>query len=277
VARRPDDEPALTTTVAPGLYEFRDDGYSVVWWEPGSGGGLKLDASVDFGVRRDDLIVKDVPRNVVADGRSRYDRWKLAREDARESGSVPTVKLATVREWTANPLNVLPADADPGAVAIIDVPRTAAATIAASGTAFGLLVHVVVAQAPFDATRHEIDALARAEARLIGLGEAEAAAAAEIVERVFRHELVARARRADAHGACRRETAVTYTLDDGTVIEGFVDLAFEEDGRWQVIDFKTDRDLDPDGEGQYRRQVALYAAAVARATGQMAEAQIVRI
>src|SRR5262245_6658719 len=44
VARRPDDEPALPTTVAPGLYDFRDDGYSVVWWEPGSGGGLKLDA-----------------------------------------------------------------------------------------------------------------------------------------------------------------------------------------------------------------------------------------
>ena len=78
----------------------------------------------------------------------------------------------------------------------------------------------------------------------------------------------ARARaRAEARGACRRETPVTLTLDDGTLVEGVVDLAFEEDGVWTVVDYKTDREIATAGEEQYRRQLALYASAIARATG----------
>ena len=57
------------------------------------------------------------------------------------------------------------------------------------------------------------------------------------------HDLLARARRAAARGACRRETPVTLTLEDGTLVEGVVDLAFEEDGAWIVVDYKTDREL----------------------------------
>ena len=47
------------------------------------------------------LIVKDVPRNVVADGRGRYDCWRLARIDARDSGSTPSMVVETAREWAA--------------------------------------------------------------------------------------------------------------------------------------------------------------------------------
>ena len=64
-------------------------GYSVVWWDPGA---LKLGAKPTFGVRREDLIVKDVPKHVVADGRGRYDRWHLARDDARAAGAVPSLR-----------------------------------------------------------------------------------------------------------------------------------------------------------------------------------------
>src|SRR5262249_12638090 len=66
VLQRPNDEPAGPTTVSPGLHAFDD--YSVVWWDPSA---LKLDEEPTFGVRREDLIVKDVPRNVIADGRTR--------------------------------------------------------------------------------------------------------------------------------------------------------------------------------------------------------------
>ena len=52
-----------------------------------------------FGVRRDDLIVKDVPRDVVADGRTRYDRWWLARADARAAGASPSLVVRTAKEW----------------------------------------------------------------------------------------------------------------------------------------------------------------------------------
>ena len=45
-----------------------------------------------------------------------------------------------------------------------------------------------------------------------------------------------------------------------------LDLAFEDADGWTVVDFKTDSEIA--GElGRYRRQVALYASVVARATG----------
>ena len=81
--------------------EAGEGGYSVVWWDPGA---LKLDEKPTFGVRREDLIVKDVPKNVIADGRSRYDRWHLARDEAREAGAVPSLVVETARDWAAGNL-----------------------------------------------------------------------------------------------------------------------------------------------------------------------------
>ncbi len=98
VLQRPNDEPAGPATVCPGRHQF-DEGYSVVWWDPNA---LTLDQKPTFGVRREDLIVKDVPKNVVADGRSQYDRWKLARHDARAAGSVASLTIVTVGEWAEN-------------------------------------------------------------------------------------------------------------------------------------------------------------------------------
>jgi ATP-dependent exoDNAse (exonuclease V) beta subunit len=277
VLQRPNDETASATTVCPGLHRFADD-YNVVWWEPGPGGGLKLGEKAPFGVRREDLIVKDVPKNVIADGRTNYDRWRLARQDARDGGSVPSLRLATVREWTADPLRTVPLDVDPQSVSIVDViPRRSAANDRAGGAAFGVVVHAILAQAPFDAARQVLDDMAGREARTLGLSEAEAAAAADAAERILAHEILGRARVAAARGVCRRESPVIYALDDGTLIEGFVDLAFEEAGKWTVVDFKTDRQIGEDGIERYRRQVAFYASAIQKATGKPTGGVLLRI
>jgi ATP-dependent exoDNAse (exonuclease V) beta subunit len=121
---------------------------------------------------------------------------------------------------------------------------------------------------------HEV---AAGEARILAMGDGDASAAADVVERTLAHDLLVRARRATARGACRRETPVTLTLDDGTLVEGVVDLAFEEDGEWIVVDYKTDREIATAGEDRYRRQVALYASAIARATGARASGVLLRI
>jgi ATP-dependent exoDNAse (exonuclease V) beta subunit len=76
---------------------------------------------------------------------------------------------------------------------------------------------------------------------------------------------------------CRRETPLTCTLADGTLVEGIVDLAFEEQTSWTVVDYKTDRELAAAGEERYKRQVALYATAIAQATGRSAVGVLVRI
>jgi ATP-dependent helicase/nuclease subunit A len=280
VLQRPNDEPAGIGTVCPGLHTFQgglgapkpgEGGYSVAWWDPAA---LKLDEKPTFGVRREDLIVKDVPKNVIADGRGRYDRWHLARDDAREAGAVPSMTVEAARDWlTANAEFQIP---NAEFVTVVGVSRSGEEALS-GGIGFGLLVHDLLAEMPFGARRSALDDLAAVKARVLGLGEDEAAAAAAVVERLLTHDLLIRARAADARGACRRETPVTWTLPDGTLIEGVVDLAFEEAGEWTVVDYKTDREIAATGEDRYRRQVALYVSAIAQATGQPAHGVLVRV
>jgi ATP-dependent helicase/nuclease subunit A len=135
----------------------------------------------------------------------------------------------------------------------------------------------VLASTPLDAGREAVQALTEVQARMLSAPVDEVASAIELVTRVLAHELLARARAAAARGSCRRETPVTLSLADGTLVEGVVDLAFEEDGAWTIIDYKTDRELAAAGEDRYRRQVGLYASAVAQATGKTARGILIRV
>jgi len=196
VLHRPNDGTAGPSTVCPGQHTFADaGGYSVVWWDPGA---LDLDKKPTFGVRRDDLIVKDVPKHVIADGRATYDRWQLARHDARAAGAVPSLRVQTVREWAL-------ADPSQTAVGLEYVPESDSSTYFSQaevrlesgssqaevrlvmigqtaerpgGIGFGILVHELLAKAPFDATREGLESLAAAEARVLGMKDDEARAAA---------------------------------------------------------------------------------------------------
>ena len=273
VLERPNDEPAGHATVSPGYYAF-GAGYGVAWWDPSA---LELGAKPSFGVRRGELIVKDVPRQTVADGRSAYDRWRLARADALARGATPSIVVDTVRGWTSDEARALPSAARDVAVTVLDLVDRGALRTRPGGASFGALVHAVFAEAPLDAVVETAREIAAAQARVLGLTESEADAAAVIVARAFRHDLFARARMAAGRGACRRESPVTVTMPDGTLVEGVVDLAFEENGAWTVVDYKTDREIAASGEERYRRQVALYAAAVAGATGSTVSGVLVRL
>ena len=162
-----------------------------------------------------------------------------------------------------------------------DVPHVAVIDVRGpqrpGGARFGDLVHALLASAPLGARRPQIDDLADVHGRILSAPPEEVSAAGDAVERVLAHDLLARARGAAARGACRRETPVTTTLPDGTLIEGVVDLAFEDGGAWTVVDYKTDREIAAAGEDRYRRQVALYASAIAQATGIPASGVLVRI
>lgn len=262
ILERPNDETAGPATVAPGLFTFAD-GYRVVWWDPGA---LDLGAKPPFGVRREELIVKDVPKHVVADGRTRYDRWCLARADARAAGATPSVVIETVKE--------LAAETPGGNVRVEDLFEGSAAA-RRGGALFGTLVHAILAHVPLDASRDQIDAFAAIHATIVGARPEDSALAAATVAGALAHPLLVRAREADRRGACRRETPVTF-VRDGTLVEGVADLAFEEEARWIVIDFKTDRELSAQLE-IYSRQVQLYADAISAATGLPAEPLLLRV
>jgi ATP-dependent helicase/nuclease subunit A len=275
VLERPNNETAGPSTVCPGEHLF-PDGYSVVWWDPSA---LKLGQKPPFGVRREDLIVKDVPKHVIADGRGRYDRWVLARADARDAGSIPSLRIQTVTEAVAADESERDETARPThreVLTVIDA-RDGRDEERPGGASFGLLVHELLARSAFDATEAALADAASVHARVLGLDDDLASAAARTVARVLRHDLIRRAHEAERRGACRRETPVTCRGEDGGLIEGIVDLAFEERGAWTVVDYKTDRELLALGEARYAHQVHLYARAISEATGQPAAGVIVRV
>ena len=95
----------------------------------------------------------------------------------------------------------------------------------------------------------------------------------DVVSAVLRHDLIARVRRSPL---VKRETPVSWVQKDGMLIEGVLDLAFEEDGGTVVVDFKTDHELAA-GEARYRAQLLQYVNAVARATGRPASGVLFRV
>jgi ATP-dependent exoDNAse (exonuclease V) beta subunit len=134
-------------------------------------------------------------------------------------------------------------------------------------------VHAVLAIVPLDAPEDAIARTAETQARIIDAPAEEIRAAAVIVSAVLRHELIARAR---ASASVKRETPVSWLQKDGMLIEGVLDLAFEEGTETVVVDFKTDHELAA-GETRYRAQLLQYVNAVSRATGRPASGVLFRV
>jgi ATP-dependent helicase/nuclease subunit A len=74
-----------------------------------------------------------------------------------------------------------------------------------------------------------------------------------------------------ASGRYWRELPVGVVQDDGAILEGAIDLLYEQaDGRLVIVDYKTDRILAHEvavRTESYRAQGEAYAAAVTRVTG----------
>jgi ATP-dependent exoDNAse (exonuclease V) beta subunit len=133
---------------------------------------------------------------------------------------------------------------------------------------FGTLVHTVLRDVAWDAGDEAVRHLAELHGRMLDAPADEVAAAAASVAAALRHPLLARA--AAAHRR-HREAPFLLRLDDRTMVEGTVDLAFydaggSDEGGWTVVDFKTDADV-ASVEERYRVQVAWYVHAVATLTG----------
>ena len=65
------------------------------------------------------------------------------------------------------------------------------------------------------------------------------------------------------------EEALGIPSEEDLLVQGAVDLCFEEDGGWILVDYKTDRAKDvPALIERYRPQLLLYAKALERITGQ---------
>jgi ATP-dependent exoDNAse (exonuclease V) beta subunit len=301
VFHRPDDDPFTSATVQPGVHAFGDgvDRYDVVWWDPHA---LSLGVETSLGIRRESLIMKDVASGVVDEGMRDYRRWEQSRLDALAAGALASLRVQTVTEWAADPeadLSVLSDGAAAEKVSVLPVQRglfdeplpTAAVArgvpevsvidlrqpAETGGLRFGELVHALLASVPLSARDVDVASVADVQARILGAPDEERDAAIAAFARVVSHELLRRASGAEAAGLLRRECPLTLTSAGGMLIEGVVDLAFPDEGRWHVIDFKTDREISEAGIERYKRQVSLYAAAIARTMGVPARAYLLRI
>jgi ATP-dependent exoDNAse (exonuclease V) beta subunit len=132
----------------------------------------------------------------------------------------------------------------------------------------------VLASIPLNAEPEAVARLTVTQAQILGATEGEVDAATRVVQEVLVHPLLQRAFEATRTHRCRREVPIAWR-DGNTLIEGVIDLAFEDDTGWLVLDFKTDEELR--GDTRADRQVGLYAAAVSHATRRPASGVVVRI
>jgi ATP-dependent helicase/nuclease subunit A len=276
VLTRPDGDPAGPMTVAPGAYPFTADGtsYTVVWWDPHV---LALDADSGYGLRRDDLIAKDGDPAAVAARLAEYRRWQADRATAVANARIPSlsIRTATALAHDRAVTEGVP-DVD---VEVTDVFRATRQTF---GPRFGSLVHATLATVPLDANDTVIATVAEAQGRILPTADqpryadAEVQAATEVVTTVLRDELFDRVRAAERAGRCQRELPIVWKAADGTLIEGTIDLVFEDDQGTTVLDFKTDRELSADLD-RYRRQLAVYCQAIEQIKGGTVKGLLVRV
>ena len=282
---RADGQP-VDDTIRPGTYTLTDpasgESYSVVWWDP-----LLLQASQGQarGVRREDLISSKASAAEVAADRARYDQWRERRTATRAAGSVPSMQVSTATEATKAPSPQAPKPASPKPQAPspqVTIEDAGFGAIRPSGKRFGTLVHALLATVPLDAKPADVSDLAALHAKLFVAPDDERDAAAAIVTRVLQHDRIKGARAAEAADRrVWREAPVTLRLESEPgappqLVDGQVDLAYETDAGWIVVDFKTDIEIASAQEG-YKQQIALYAAAVSKATGRPATGVLLRV
>jgi ATP-dependent exoDNAse (exonuclease V) beta subunit len=250
-------------TVWPGFHHFaesvtEDKGYGVTWWDPRA---LKLNVPQSFGIHQEELLKKSDDPEVLKNDLENYENWRRRWDVVRQRAIQPSVVFRTVTAQARK-------DGDPTEspldVQVIELTRDSERP---SGARFGALVHTTLAAVPLGADETQIRQITSLYARVLGANDLETNAAAVAIQTALAHPLMARARKAFARGKCRRETPITVTLSDGTLVEGVLDLAFLERDAWTVVDFKTDQELEQKLE-HYKRQVKLYATSIQRVTNQ---------
>jgi len=241
----------LEDAVAPGEHHAEAGSHRVVWWDPHA---LQLDREIDVGLRQQAILVADDSTPTLDTAARDHAAWQARRIENATRGAQPTIRTASATAL-ADATNLF---------GEISLERVAGDRDAhPRGKRFGALVHAMLAVVPLGGAA-DLEPLATAHGRLVGATADEMAAAVIRVRRSLEHPLMLRAARA---AACRREVAIAVRLDDGTIVDGIVDLTFREGDAWTVIDFKTDAELEAEARARYENQVRLYMLAIARATG----------
>lgn len=157
---------------------------------------------------------------------------------------------------------------DPKGEPLPDAPRH---RVGRAGTSIGRAVHAVLQTVDLR-TGNGVDDIARAQASAEGVPD-HAAQVARLAKAAIDSDVV---REAIQHRHWR-ELYVAAPVG-GTVIEGFVDLLYDDGEGLVIVDYKTDAVDDSSGANalaaRYRSQLAAYAVALERTTGRPVRAAV---
>jgi len=255
VIDRPLDYGDDEISVRPGQVRPEHGTHEVVWWDPRK---LALDVEGGFGVRLTEMLKKDDGSSL-----SQYGEWQAERARVLEAGARPEFDV-----FLASQVKEAPESA-----CRVEVEFASERGARPGGRRFGTLVHAVMRDIELNATHDQIEHICEWNARAIGATAEERDAAPDAVEAALRHPLLEAAR---AASRCYREYPVALALEGGRVLEGVIDLAFEQDGRWTIVDFKTDADSE-EARARYERQLQWYAVAMEKLTAMPARAVLLGV
>ncbi|MBU4194916.1 MAG: PD-(D/E)XK nuclease family protein [Actinobacteria bacterium] len=198
-------------------------------------------------------------------------------EEARRAGEeiserlraveVPTYDVRAAKEYALTGAGDAPAARGNG---VAGAPDGAAADDGEYGASWGTVIHVLL-QVAIQNPKADLEEVARATLAENGLEERLAGEAARTANTVVGSGIWGRARRSRRWFA---EVPFEVPLEEDarvpTVLRGSIDLVFEEEGGWVLVDYKTDR-VRGAGAGlleKYAPQVRLYAEVWERCTGE---------
>ncbi|MCB0998987.1 MAG: UvrD-helicase domain-containing protein [Acidimicrobiales bacterium] len=216
--------------------------------------------------------------------RSSWSATQLRHRDDEAPVAVPPAPAAPVATSTDVPGPLATEDAATDDTATEDAPADSPHSkpprpfgalpdqIGRYGTRVGRAVHGVVQVLPLDGSAPldgpSVESLVVAQCRAEEVPERFVPYVAQLVRSIATGEAFARMRAAATVGTVRREMYVGGEVD-GEGVYGIVDAIWMEDGRFVVVDFKTDHVLESPAvlAERYRPQLAAYAGALRAATG----------
>ncbi len=240
------------SSVRPGLHKPECGAHEVLWFDPAV---LDLNVPEKFGLPQIDLLKAE---GAAQQSFEDYRKWKDDRGAVLARAAAESVQVFRVTELSDDP------PAAPIAIerARSDGPR-------AKGARFGTLLHAVLRDAGWNAGPAELERLAALHAVICAATPEERQDAAAAAAVVLRHPLLARAA---ASARSHRELPITFRLSATRVLEGVIDLAWVENGRWQVVDYKAE-----DQVAKYQNQLRWYIHALASMTGMPAEGTLLQV
>ncbi len=250
VFNRPDDQQE-GCDVKPGLHRPKSGSHTIVWFDPAVL-GLKVDKA--DGVENEKVLAGTPAEG--AEGMRRYREWEKARGERLQRGSFPRHRVAeAVTLHSAAEAAHIPVE-----TFTIGRPKGRP-----TGKRFGSVVHDILQHAtgPTDTAT-----LSSIWGRRHGATEEECTAAAAAAREALEHV----ARSIPASAERYRELPVMVRLEDGTLVDGRIDLAWRDAASWTILDYKTDR-----RRNREVAQVQLYALALERATGLPARCLILEV